>query len=98
MQECLFPFGVAFALQKDSPYTNKFDLMLTRPSLTPCFSPRFSSKIQQLKEFGLVSQWIQQEQDKVAKRLKKGGWLQPLYVLKFLCQDLDRPINLLLSL
>ena len=25
LQECLFPFGVAFALQKDSPYTNKFD-------------------------------------------------------------------------
>ena len=61
-----------------------------------CF-PRFSSKIQQLKEFGLVSQWIQQEQDKVAKRLKKGGWLQPLDVFKPLCQDLDRPGSLPLS-
>ena len=24
MKECLFPFGVSFALQKSSPYTAKF--------------------------------------------------------------------------
>ena len=29
LQECLFSFGVAFALQKDSPYTNKFETYTT---------------------------------------------------------------------
>ena len=68
---------------------------MTFPNLM-CF-PRFSSKIQQLKEFGLVAQWIQQEQDKVAKRLKKGGCLHPQSVLMSLRQDPDRPGHPLLS-
>ena len=34
--------------------------------------PRFSSKIQQLKESGLITLWIQQEQDLVAQRAEEG--------------------------
>ena len=33
---------------------------------------RFSSKIQQLKESGLITLWIQQEQDLVAQRAEEG--------------------------
>ena len=30
LQECLFPFGVAYALQKDSPYTQRYSYMKRR--------------------------------------------------------------------
>ena len=71
-QECLFPFGVAYALQKDSPYTERYHWAVICHKLSPMQCQRFSSKIQQLKESGLINLWIQQEQDLVAQRAEEG--------------------------
>ena len=49
----------------------KVPLSSERPQ-SPMKHPRFSSKIQQLKESGLINLWIQQEQDLVAQRAEEG--------------------------
>ena len=80
LQECLFPFGVAYALQKDSPYTQRLltYICIVSSSSFPNFVMiyviiwRFSSKIQQLKESGLINLWIRQEQDLVGQRAEEG--------------------------
>ena len=95
LQECLFPFGVAYALQKDSPYTQRFFIYekedMETIHIMYCFLIffsqlcyehaehssihiiwRFSSKIQQLKESGLINLWIRQEQDLVGQRAEEG--------------------------
>lgn len=97
LQECLFPFGVAYALQKDSPYTQRLliyekeDMYRYIFTYMYCFLIfysrlcyehaehssihiiwRFSSKIQQLKESGLINLWIRQEQDLVGQRAEEG--------------------------
>ena len=84
LQECLFPFGVAYALQKDSPYTQRLltYICIVSSSSIPNFVTsmlssshiiwRFSSKIQQLKESGLINLWIRQEQDLVGQRAEEG--------------------------
>ena len=93
LQECLFPFGVAYALQKDSPYTQRLliyekeDMYIYMYCFLIFYSQlcyehaeqytiymiwRFSSKIQQLKESGLINLWIRQEQDLVGQRAEEG--------------------------
>ena len=42
-QECLFPFGVAYALQKDSPYTKRCPLTFAINTISQGSAARFSS-------------------------------------------------------
>ena len=71
MNERLFSFGVSFALPKNSPYTAKYDPGMSPRALYYSVH-RFSTKIQQLKESGLIDHWISVEQDKVARLAKIG--------------------------
>ena len=47
---------------------------------------RFSKKIDQLRQFGLIDHWIETEQDKVA-RLAKIGKLQKIFILILLSKS-----------
>ena len=67
MKEGLFHFGVSFALQKDSPYTERFSVEWNFNIKHKTYFLRFSTMIKQLKEFGLIQHWKQIEMDKVAK-------------------------------
>ena len=74
MKENLFHFGVSFVMQKDSPYTlrlvdkdihsNKSKTIGKKNTL---LINRFSEKVDQLKQSGLIDHWIKTEQDKIAR-------------------------------
>ena len=71
MKDCLFPFSISIALQKNSPYTDKYGLVSKR--LCSYCVIRFSTKIRQLKEAGLIGHWVKKEMDKVARTADNGN-------------------------
>ena len=49
--------------------------------LLKLYLSRFSKKIDQLRQFGLIDHWIETEQDKVARLAKIGKLLQKIFIL-----------------
>ena len=68
MRESLFQFSVSYVMQKDSPYTSRWKhlTLRLRAALTQHLL-RFSEKLDQLKQSGLIDHWMNNEFEKIAR-------------------------------